>query len=1560
MHPIKPSAEIAATFSITANEYFEESTMAVNVFNGKYSLEKSEKFYLENAAVALDGSQETPGECFWRVSSYIASAEIDDGFSIKEAEHLAGKMFWMMWNKDIVLGGRITVAAGNKTKVSLINCISGDTLVHTEDGVVPAATLENKQVKILTEGGVYRDSKWFSFGTQELFKIILDNNDVLYATADHEWIVTHVDYRVKTRDLLTSFNSRATLNIPIQAVNAEAIVYNEEEYRNGVRHGLVFGDGSLAGWKKEYSSLPQFGDSVHLLDDFFSDITDVKPYSPNLYDGATIVRHLPREWKTNLPSKTDSISYLRGFIAGMIGADGTVGSNRHIELYQAKLDILEKIRELCIYASIPTKKIRLVRKLNPWNNTPAPLYAISFYNHAFFDPKLIIKNHHKDVFLANSTKEFGPTQRGIIGIKNVESTGIFEKVYCCFEPETHTMVIGRGYLTGQCTTTEPPSDSLESIYDIAKKMARVLSLGEGVGIDVTNLRPENMPTNNAAKSTSGAISWLDLYDFTTGTVSQVGRRGACLGSIKISHPETLKFIKVKSDLKKINNANISLQITDDFMQAVKDDGDWQFYWVNEHGKRFDFETVKARDIMHEIAAHAAVYAEPGIQYFDTAQYFSNSDTLGEPYKIVSTNASLVAGTLVHTDIGIFPIEQLENKTFKVKSLNGEWANATCFLSGTDKPTVKIDLGDGRINYATFEHEWPVYKNGILNKITSDKLQKGDLLYLNRNEDLGIHGQYDNLTREDGFYVGDNFDVFTDLSLPQEIWESNDEFIKGFVDGLFSNHSFVTSYTENLSLFDFELIIKNKNIALEVQKLLSFYGISSVVKSNGLNFDKINTSRFANIFTLVNEKAQNKLNFFKKLDNDLNYIAIQNIEINNVGQPVWDITVDHNEHVFPVQHVYTGNCCIPASESVLTDQGWRTVKELINTPFNAVVNGKSYPSLKGFFFSENAPVFKVIYNDGYRDATFRATDNHKFMIWDDAKNEFALKELKDFVSGDKIQIDNLGGSPDRASILAIEPDGVEDTYDVTVEEIHLFNLNGVIASNSEQFLDPWGQCTLGHANWATLPLTSLEAAEKEAEERGYYIAWFLDNVVTKQIVDKRSPLPESEAKIKALRRIGQGFTGLADYFSKIGISYDSKEAIHIAGRLTRAMTKGAYKRSIEAGEKRGSFKAFDVNKIKTSPFIQHLISDGVIPADFKHLRNVCSTTVAPVGTGNIIVRGWGNGVEPGIGFIYWRRTRISGEYVWYFHVNEFVYELLNDADLSERIRQAAKTINEMPIGAERFAAEDAVFKLIDGKIDLSLHKFSHEVDPFAKADLMGEVQKYIDSAISVTYNMPESATVEDIEKLFIRCWENNLKGVAIYREDPKNREPIFMFKRPTSYNYSVETKSATKLLDTDYIVAKRPLKLNGFTETIKAENHKFYFTYNKDEDGFLYEVFCHSNSKEPKVSTEAAQTALLGLLREYAVPEAIIEDQINKSSHQSSATRITRLISLALRHYVPVVHIVHVLEELDVTVSSYIYHLRRGLAQFLPTEKTVCPNCNEDAFVIESGCSHCDNCGYSKC
>ena len=167
-----------------------------------------------------------------------------------------------------------------------------------------------------------------------------------------------------------------------------------------------------------------------------------------------------------------------------------------------------------------------------------------------------------------------------------------------------------------CYVISPPEDNIESIYDTAKKLARTYSYGGGCGIDISKLAPCGVKVNNQAKSTSGAVSFMDTFSQVTEQIGQNGRRGALMISIDCTHPDLEKFITVKSDLNKVTSANISVRVTDRFMVAVKNDEDWELYYKrNETGEEIK-KTVKARDIFDLLCRNNWDYAEPGILYWD--------------------------------------------------------------------------------------------------------------------------------------------------------------------------------------------------------------------------------------------------------------------------------------------------------------------------------------------------------------------------------------------------------------------------------------------------------------------------------------------------------------------------------------------------------------------------------------------------------------------------------------------------------------------------------------------------------------------------------------------------------------------------------------------------------------------------------------------------------------------------------------------------------------------------------------------------------------------------------
>lgn len=187
---------------------------------------------------------------------------------------------------------------------------------------------------------------------------------------------------------------------------------------------------------------------------------------------------------------------------------------------------------------------------------------------------------------------------------------------------------GRKVTYSNCYVIEPPADNIESIFDCAKKLARTYSYGGGCGIDISNLSPKGAKINNAAKETSGAVSFMELYSLVTGLIGQNGRRGALMISIDCKHPDLLDFIGLKTDLEKVTKANISIRIRDDFMDAVRENEEYTLEYFREvTGEKIE-KRVNARELFRRIAETNWDYAEPGALFWDRVESWnllSNTD-----------------------------------------------------------------------------------------------------------------------------------------------------------------------------------------------------------------------------------------------------------------------------------------------------------------------------------------------------------------------------------------------------------------------------------------------------------------------------------------------------------------------------------------------------------------------------------------------------------------------------------------------------------------------------------------------------------------------------------------------------------------------------------------------------------------------------------------------------------------------------------------------------------------------------------------------------------------------
>ena len=176
-------------------------------------------------------------------------------------------------------------------------------------------------------------------------------------------------------------------------------------------------------------------------------------------------------------------------------------------------------------------------------------------------------------------------------------------------------VTDRKVTYSNCYVIAPPNDDIESIFSTAAKLAKTYSYGGGCGVDISNLRPRNAVVHNAAKSTSGAVSFMDLYSYVTGLIGQSGRRGALMISIDCKHPDIEEFINLKTKQGVCEKANISIRVSDEFMEAVIQDREWVTEFTSKETGTIT-RTFKARDLLKLLAKRNWEWAEPGLLYWD--------------------------------------------------------------------------------------------------------------------------------------------------------------------------------------------------------------------------------------------------------------------------------------------------------------------------------------------------------------------------------------------------------------------------------------------------------------------------------------------------------------------------------------------------------------------------------------------------------------------------------------------------------------------------------------------------------------------------------------------------------------------------------------------------------------------------------------------------------------------------------------------------------------------------------------------------------------------------------
>lgn len=179
-------------------------------------------------------------------------------------------------------------------------------------------------------------------------------------------------------------------------------------------------------------------------------------------------------------------------------------------------------------------------------------------------------------------------------------------------------------------------DSIQSIFNTARDMAETYKAGGGVGVDISSLAPSGARINNPAETSSGAVSFIDLFTTTTSLISQKKRRGALMISISCDHPDILDFIQLKTDVDKATSANLSIRVTDDFMKAVENDEDWFCSFTRKETGENISHLYRARSLFKLFCDANYDYGEPGLLFWDTINK-NHMQSENPDFKYVSVN-----------------------------------------------------------------------------------------------------------------------------------------------------------------------------------------------------------------------------------------------------------------------------------------------------------------------------------------------------------------------------------------------------------------------------------------------------------------------------------------------------------------------------------------------------------------------------------------------------------------------------------------------------------------------------------------------------------------------------------------------------------------------------------------------------------------------------------------------------------------------------------------------------------------------------------------------------------
>ena len=456
-----------------------------------------------------------------------------------------------------------------------------------------------------------------------------------------------------------------------------------------------------------------------------------------------------------------------------------------------------------------------------------------------------------------------------------------------------------------------------------------------------------------------------------------------------------------------------------------------------------------------------------------------------------------------------------------------------------------------------------------------------------------------------------------------------------------------------------------------------------------------------------------------------------------------------------------------------------------------------------------------------------------------------------------------------------------------------------------------------------------------------------------------------------RRTGVGVTAEGDMLAALGLRYGTEEATEFSEKVHSVIAIEAYRSSVQMAKERGAFEVYDAKREENNPFVARIkAQDAALYQEMVKYgrRNIACLTIAPTGTTSIMTQTT-SGIEPAFMPVYKRRRKVNPN-----DTNVRVDFVDAEGDSFEEYivfhHKFAEWMRVNGIDTEKNYAQEELDEIVARSPYYKAT--SNDIDWLQKVKMQGRVQKWVDHSISVTINLPATATEELVSQLYLEAWKSGCKGCTIYRDGSRSGVLVSVSKKDE------EKKDDKRCVCFSMSEYERPKELN--CDIVRFQNKKEkWIAFVGLKDGRPYEIFTGIADDEE------------GIL----LPKSVTEGKIIKTTDEEGNRRYdfqykntrgykttveglshkfekeywnyAKLISGVLRYGMPIDQVVKLVGSLQLdseSINTWKAGVERALKKYIPDgtqmDSMECPECHQHTIVMKEGCLVCSNCGYSKC